>query len=169
MKIKYLFVGLLLSVGILTSCEKDDPEVELTSVKQAAGQWNVTYKVETSPGVFEDIFHVGYTHLSTYNTAANTGEQIWVDDEGNFWDYKVKSNFDPSNLTLSGSELENTSYESKVTITDGKIILDEGRSKTGVQTDSIYFRVSFNDDDEPYGTIYHVSGHRVTGFVEDEF
>jgi len=38
-----------------------------------------------------------------------------------------------------------------------------------VQTNSIYCAVSFDDDEEQLGTVYHVSGYRVTGFVEDEY
>ncbi|WP_187262556.1 lipid-binding protein [Pontibacter beigongshangensis] len=171
MRIKNLLIlAILLIPGLFISCDEDDDlKVENSSTHPVSGDWTVTYKVETSPNVFEDIYGVGETHLLVYNTAADNGQEIWVDDHGNFWAYKVKANVNMSNLTFSGSELGNQSElddptnENQVTITDGKVIKD-GTMVTGARTDSIYFRVSFSDDEAPYGTIYHVSGHRSTGF-----
>jgi hypothetical protein len=53
-------------------------------------------------------------------------------------------------------------------VQQGKVLLKEGRSTSGVVTDSIYFEVSFDDDTPAYGTTYIVSGVRRTGFLEDE-
>ncbi|MFT2007289.1 lipid-binding protein [Pontibacter sp. 13R65] len=165
MKIKNLLIlPILLSVGFLAACDDDDdPKVEYTSTYPVSGDWTVTYKVETSPGVFEDIFDIGETELLIYNTAENNGQQIWIDDHGNFWTFKVKANVDMASLTFSGNELINQEYASQVTIADGKVMKD-ATMVSGARTDSIYFKVSFSDDEEPYGTIYHVSGHRGTGF-----
>lgn len=163
----------LVLLGTLASCEKDAPEVDYTATYPVSGEWWVTYKVETSPGVFEDIYHVGYTPLLTYNTAANKPTEIWVDDHGNFWDFKVKSGLNMPDLSFAVTDAENTSvdskgkpYGNKATISNGKVIKDAGLSRSKVKTDSIYFEVEFSDDP---GTVYHVSGHRRTGFPEDEF
>ncbi len=171
-KFLYLLV-VLFSVGALSSCEKDAPEVKYTATYPVSGEWWVTYKVETSPGVFEDIYHTGYTPLLTYNTAANKPDEIWVDDQGNFWNYKVKSGLNIGSRSFSVKEALNLALDSegkpyniKVNITDGKVIKDGGLSKTKIKTDSIYFKAEFSD--EP-GTVYHVSGHRRTGFPEDQF
>ncbi|WP_161890091.1 lipid-binding protein [Pontibacter russatus] len=175
MKKTYLyFLAILLSVGFLSSCERDAPEIEYTSTFPVSGEWWVTYKVETSPGVFVDAGG-GYSTLLTYNTSDNSGDSIWIDDQGHFWTYKVKAPVNMQNLTFGVEEAPNAAYESMVTIADGKVLLNAAESKTGVQTDSIYFKVSFSDEEDedenvtPYNTIYHVSGHRRTGFLEDDF
>ena len=49
---------------------------------------------------------------------------------------------------------------------EGKIIADGGVSKTGVVVDSIYIKATFSDDP---GTEYEITGHRRTGFVEDDY
>ena len=57
-------------------------------------------------------------------------------------------------------------YDIKVRVTKGQVIPDGGRSKTGVQVDSIYFEVEFADDP---GIIYEISGHGRTGFGDDDY
>jgi len=159
---------LLLAVVFLSSCERDDPEVELVAIGDMAGEWYVTYQVETSPGVFEDVFGVGYTQLITYNTSENTPDSMFIDDLEHFWEYKTIVGVDRANRTFSAPSGENFYYDSDgVVVTNGKVIIGGGESRTGVKTDSIYFEVAFGDD--PNGFTYRVSGHRRTGFVEDEF
>jgi hypothetical protein len=171
MKKIYLYLLALISTaGLLSACEKDDPEVGYTAIGKATGEWWVTYKVETSPGTFEDIYQVGYTPLLSYNTSDNAANLIWLDDQGNFWPYKFKSGFEGSTMTFSATNapsiVQSGGNNFTVNITEGKVILGGGLSKTKVPTDSIYFQAEFSDDP---GTIYHVSGHRRTGFLEDEF
>jgi hypothetical protein len=164
---KLLFVLAFLSAwATLSSCEKDAPEVKYTSTYPVSGEWWVTYKVETSPGKFEDVENAGYTALLTYNTSANKPTEIWVDDHGNFWGFKVKSGLQMNNLSFSVTDASNINDGNKVSITNGKVIRNGGLSRTKIKTDSIYFEVEFSDDP---GTTYHVSGHRRTGFPEDQF
>ncbi|WP_439879665.1 lipid-binding protein [Pontibacter sp. MBLB2868] len=150
----------------MSACEKDAPEVKYTATYPVSGEWWVTYKVETDPGVFEDVEKAGYTPLLTYNTAANKSDAIWVDDQGNFRDFKIKSGLDVASRSFSVKDAINTASDNNVSITEGKVIKDGGVSKTKIKTDSIYFKAEFSD--EP-GTIYHVSGHRRTGFPEDQY
>jgi hypothetical protein len=171
MKFNIIALALVASAFSLSSCERDEPEMKKTEALPLAGEWFVKYEVETSPGVFEDIYHVGYSTLVTSNTAANTKNEIMVSDEGNFWNYKVKANADADNRTFSANQSvsyaldKGAPYDIKVNITDGKVIKDGGRSASGVTTDSIMFNVEFEDDP---GTIYRASGHKRTGFLEDE-
>lgn len=172
MKIKLLYIlTLLISGGFLTSCEKEYPEVQYTSTFPVNGEWWVKYEVETTPGVFEDIYHVGYTPLLTFNTSANRGDSIWVSDQGNFWNYKVKSALNLTERTFSVANKKSAAmdggepYDITVTISNGKVLPGQGRSTSGLQTDSIHFEIEFEDDP---GTIYRASGHRRTGFLEDE-
>jgi hypothetical protein len=166
-KIHLYLLTLLTTAALLSGCEKDDPEVGYTAIGKAAGEWWVTYQVETSPGVLEAAS--GHVPLLSYNTSDNAANQIWL-DEGNIWPFKVKSGFDGSNMSFSATNaasiVQSNNKDFTVTVTEGKVMLGGGMSKTKVVTDSIYFRAEFSDDP---GTIYHISGHRRTGFLEDEY
>ncbi|AKD02212.1 lipid-binding protein [Pontibacter korlensis] len=163
MKLKYtLLLTLFLSLGFLTSCDDDDEEeIAYTATYPISGDWSVTFSIETAPGQFEPL--VEHTEVLIYNTAANVPTEVWIDDEGHFWDFKVRTPININNLTFGGENLENMSYNSQVTVTDGQVFLN-AVEVNNIMRDSIYFRVSFSDDEEPFGTIYHVYGHRSTGF-----
>ncbi|WP_299825072.1 lipid-binding protein [uncultured Pontibacter sp.] len=169
MKLKYtLLLLLFLSLGCFTACDDDDDDdIEFTAAYPIAGDWTVTYSIETAPGQFEPL--LDHAELLIYNTAANVPSEVWVDDHGSFWDFKAKTPTNISDLSFGGENLQNTTRASQVTITDGRVFLN-GAQVNGIQRDSIYFRVSFDDDEDaegnpsPFGTIYHVYGHRSTGF-----
>ena len=169
---KYLLYMLFLTF-IFSACDvKDDFVVEKSKVVDAAGQWFVMYNHETFG---EDPFGVGYTALKTFNTSADDGKEIWVTDEGNFWDYKVKIPINIETMTFgSDNEVTNSvdGYDIKVIIKNGKIIKNASVQPSGAVTDSIYFEVWF-EDLEANGTGIPndkllVSGFRRTGFIEDE-
>jgi hypothetical protein len=170
MKKIYLYLlALITSAGFLSACEKDDPEVGYTAIGKAAGEWWVTYQVETSPGVLEDVYQLGHVPLLTYNTSDNAPNQIWLED-ANIWPFKLKAGFDGSNMSFSAANapsiVQSNDQNFTATVTNGKVLLGSGLSKTKVATDSIYFQIEFSDDP---GTLYHLSGHRRTGFLEDEY
>lgn len=149
---------------IISSCDvKEDFEVEKSKVVVAAGQWYVNYA--DSAGA-----ESGYILLNTFNAAADDGTQLWITDQGGFWDYKAKVPINIDQLTFSGTGLSNASYDSNVDILNGQIFLNGGKSTSGVVTDSIAFDIVFSDSG-PEGTtpeLYKVYGHRRTGFLEDE-
>jgi hypothetical protein len=154
---KFIFIAIVLFT--IVSCEKAfDPGA--TKAKAVANEWWVNYYVG-------GVDQYKTVKLLTYNTAANN-DSIWIDDYGTFWNYKVRSKVDLTNLTFAVDKAQNVSYDSKVTITGGKIMLKAAKSPTGVVTDSIYFKVSFDDDSTPYGTIYEVKGYARTGWAEDD-
>jgi hypothetical protein len=165
MKHIFKYLAIVAFAVAFTSCQ-EEPDPGGTKVQDLAGEWWVKYEVETSPGVYEDILG-GYYKMMTYNTASDT-EEIWVDDLEHFWEYKVKVPVNLTSKTFAVTGAANASYESAVTIESGVIITGGGMSVSGVQTDSIHFVASFDDDDSPFGTQYRVSGHRRTGFLEDE-
>lgn len=155
--------GLLLAV----SCQ-ESPDPGGTATQAVAGEWWVKYYVSDGAGGLIEL-DPGYYKAMTYNTAANTPDSIWVTDLAHFWDFAVKVGFDKSTNTFSASEVTNISYDdSEVTITNGQVLLGQGKSTSGVTTDSIYFVASFNDDSPAYGNEYIIAGHRRTGFLEDE-
>jgi hypothetical protein len=172
MKRNYLYIlTLCLALGIITACEKDDPEIQNTATYPVSGEWWVTYQIRNAEGQLED-YGGGYYPLLTFNTASNRPDSIWISDAHSFWSpngFQVKAGLDLSNRSFAINEGINISTDgTKVRIVNGKVLLNEGRSTSGVVTDSLYMEVAFDDDDEPFGTTYIVSGHRRTGFLEDE-
>lgn len=166
MKIKFFNILLMLSlIGFATSCDRvGDGDVSDdqggTSTQEMAGDWYVKFTVD---GV--DVYNLGYTLLTTYNTAANNGQEMWIDDHGNTWEYKVKAPINYTAQTFSGANLQNQSYDVKMTITEGKILKGAATTTGGNKSDSIVYKVEFADDP---GTIYTVGGYKRTGFAEDE-
>lgn len=157
---------------VVSSCDlKEDYEVEKSKVVEAAGQWFVVYNHET---LGEDPFGAGFTALKTFNTAADDGQEIWLTDEGNFWDYKVKIPIDLQSMTFGGQDTVINAvadYDIKVMVRNGKIIKNASVQPSGATTDSIYFEIWFEDlvdaTEIPNDKLL-VSGFRRTGFLEDE-
>lgn len=182
---KKILIGTFLAAFsgmVLLSCDSDDPNIGRTAGQEIAGEWWVTYTVDG-----EDAGG-GYSEIITSNTAANVNTEMLLSDvvtataaTGNFWTYKIKLPIDPSTKKFSADEVASTALfrgeptETKVIVNNGQIFLKGGRSKTGVETDSIYFEVQFSDETDalnnpiPYHTTFVVSGHRRTGFTEDDF
>ncbi len=168
---------LLLSIAavlFLAGCQ-EDIEPGGTAVEQLAGDWYVKGDAIDESGnvVFEDadLFGVGRFHLITYNTTSNSPSELYINDEGTFWDFIVKINADINALTFQGNDVQNESYDCKVNISNGKILLGATKTPSGSPADSIVFTVSFSDDEYPakYGyAAYRISGYRYTGFSDDE-
>jgi hypothetical protein len=151
---------ILAGIAMVTafSCSKK-PDTGGTAAEKFANEWYVTLYDGTSEAV-------SHAHIYTYNTAANTGE-IWIDDDGNVWDFKAKATADLSALTFSANNYPSKvgNYAVNVTITGGKIIPDGGKSKTGNITDSIAMTIKFSDDP----TTFTLRGHARTRFSEDDY
>lgn len=155
---KNYIISLILVVALFTSCDKkEDYEQINSSVMEISGEWWVDYS--------DGDYHSGLTKLIISNTAADNGQEIWISDEDNFWEYKVKCPVNIDQLTFSGTDLENIQYDVLIQISGGKMLPLAAQSTSGVVTDSIYFEIEFGDDP---GTIYQASGWRKTGFIEDE-
>ena len=75
---------------------------------------------------------------------------------------------DYNNRTFTTNDfIDNTSYDCKVKITDGKILEGAALTPSGMPADSIVYMIQFDDD--PDGLTYKVSGFRRTGFPADDF
>lgn len=161
-------IGLLsLLVFVLAGCEKD--EIGNTATVSLAGEWYVTVDAVDEGGnvTVEDCYGLGHIHMNTYNTAANTPTEMYVDDIENFWDFKVRVKSDVNALTFATEgAVANEKYECNVTIDGGKILLGAATTPHGTPADSIMYYVSFSDD-EP-GMRYKVSGYRYTGLAVDD-
>ncbi|HEY4155286.1 MAG TPA: lipid-binding protein [Puia sp.] len=151
---------LLLCIVIATvSCKKSTFDPGTTYAKKVANGWWVT-ALENGTDV-----GVGYFFLSTYNTSGQP-DSLWVDDNEQFWEFKVKAKIDMSALTLTTDNAQNEYYDSHVTIDNGKILLKAGHSTSGVITDSIYMEAHFDDD--PDAATWTITGTARTGFIEDD-
>ena len=161
---KVLYLATLLLCAVLTtSCEKE--EVGGTATESLAGEWYVTANIVDNGQVIEDPYGIGRFNILTYNTSANTGDEIWVDDMDNFWSFKVKASADVNALTFSASNVQNQSYDCTVTITNAKVIKKGGVQNNGSPADYITMDVEFSDDP---GTIYRLEGVRYSGLAEND-
>jgi len=158
---------IVLLVVTVESCRKD-PKVGGTAVQNLSGEWWV--KIDNGNDPTGD-FGPDYYNFSTYNTASNTPDSMWVDDDNNaksFWDVKGKVHTNVANRTFSAANIDNQDYTSTFTITNGKII-PKGAHASGTKdvVDSIYFEITFSDDPVP-GTLHKVGGYKRTGFAQDD-
>ena len=112
-----------------------------------------------------DELALDYALISSYNTAANDGQYMWVDDNQNIWWFKVKTPVEVESNT--GTDLASSvdGYDITVNITDGEVLKDAATTTGGNTTDSIHMNVEFLDN---HGTIYTIAGYRRTGLIEDQ-
>jgi hypothetical protein len=156
MKPKYFLLYLILA-ALVVSCETlPDPEYEYSVVWPVSGEWWVTYKFDDGTGNIDDWYGVGYTRLLTYNTAANTTDSIWITDNYNFWQFKVKAGLNLNQKTFAVDNGTDLISDDPTTISNGRVIERE-------DGDSIYMEIVWASDPT---TTYICSGRRVKGFLD---
>ena len=160
-KIIFITTGLIL-LGLYACQKYEDPKITDTSTYPLSGEWWVRLMDEGGNVL------VDYVPFLTYNTSSNKGDSMWVDDEGNTWQFKVKAACDVKNKTFKTDSTVSVypGYNIKVDIKDGTVILKGAKTKTGNVTDSIYMKIGFEDDP---GTVYIIAGFRRTGFKADDY
>jgi hypothetical protein len=170
-KIKH-YTSIFIAIVSMTfaSCDKvEDPNIGGTSTEAMAGDWYVQmYEQGEEPSG-------GYALITTHNTAANDGKEMWIDDHLHLWYFKSKTPINLSTLTFSGTDLPSSvdddddpvtdNYDITVTITNGMITIGDTMSSGGNTTNGISFDIEYSDD---AGSIYTVKGYKRTGFAEDE-
>jgi hypothetical protein len=168
---KYSALCCALLALFFVSCESaTDPGG--TAIEKMAGDWWVTVDLADSNGdvVAEDPYGIGHFQMFTYNTAANLPTEMWLEDGGHFWDYKLKVSVNYEARTFSTSDfVENVSYESKVKITAGKVVEGGTTTPSDMPADYIEYLVQFDDDGEDGAVIFKIHGFRRTGFPADDF
>ena len=192
--ISMMAMALMLSMGFSACDVETDEKPGGTNIQDMCGNWDVAVDAVDDAGnvVIEDPFGLGTATVFTYNTASNGTAQMWIDDQGTFWDYKflVDINYETQSLAATdkyyNSDMEeiaaaiaagqtptdskgNPLTAEKATLTDGKILLNGGKNIHGVACDSICFYISFTDDGYPaaYGYAkYRVAGVKHSGFIE---
>ncbi|MBQ9451028.1 MAG: hypothetical protein IJU34_06920 [Bacteroidales bacterium] len=172
---KILTIALALVSLAFISCQKDP--IGGTATQEVSGQWYVQADgVDASGNLpadeYADVYGIGNFLVLTYNTSANTENEIFVDDLGNFWDFKLKVACNLAAKTFGNSgEVPNLNYDCNVWVRNGKIVPNGTKTPSGMPADYIEFEVGF-DDDEDAAELgfdhYKIHGFRYTGFVADE-
>jgi hypothetical protein len=160
--IKILF-GILIFTSFSSCDEGGNPVIGGTTTQDFAGDWFISLK--GSDG--KDVAGGAYSIHHTYNTSANDNT-MWIDDEKHGYWIKCKMTIDLATGTFSAASQDNANDPgSNVTITNGKIEKGAGLSKAGHKVDKITFTARFDYDPAGY-TVIH-TGHKRTGFKEDEY
>lgn len=160
--ISILFLGLV-------SCENngyEDFKQEATPSLAMNGEWYITITDEASGEV--QVEHALHKTFDSNDGKMYITDRILASDPPKFtgWWLETKLDVNTKDLTFSITDALNTADESKVKITEGKIIKNAAKSKDGNVVDSIYFKAVF--DYEPTQVLIY-SGHKRTGFLEDDF
>jgi len=170
---KIAFIAMTFALlTVVTACEEDgygDYDAGGGATEALNGEWYITISDEASGDVYvEHAYHKLYDSNDTLMISDRVpGADAMSTDPSDFtgWMLETKLQSDVKNLTFSSSNSDNIADGSLVTITEGKIIKNGGRSTSGVVVDSIYFKAVF--DYEPTQTLIY-AGHKRTGFEEDE-
>lgn len=157
---KYLILLLTALSVSFTSCD-NETEPGGTAVEKMAGDWWVTATIMQNGNETGDS-GAGHFRMYTYNTAANVPTEMWLEDGGNFRNYKVRVNVDYNARTFTTND-----FVEGVRITEGKIMEGAATTPSGMPADSIVYMIQFDDD--PNGLTYKISGFRRTGFPNDDF
>ena len=150
----------------LASCEKE--EIGGTAVQDMCGEWIVTADAVDANGnvVYEDPYGAGVFELYTYNTNANLSTEMYVDDFGSFWDFRIIVNVDYAAKTFNATGAIDDYWDISVDVKDGAIVKNGTKSPAGYVADSISFKILFEDDDNAADGEYAylwIHGYRRTG------
>jgi hypothetical protein len=151
----------IFTITLLASCDNsgyDDYKPELTPSVEMNGEWYIDISDANGLQV-EHAKHITYDS----NLGNNT---MYINDNKTGWYVKGKVTVDTKNLTFSTTNEPNLIDSGTFTITEGKILKGAAHSKAGNVTDSIYFKGEFSYDP---GHILTFSGHKRTGFLEDNY
>ena len=182
---KKIFTIIALSLALVAvSCKKE--AIENTATVDMAGQWYVQYHGVDANGAimpgFED-FNGGFSLALSFNTSANTPNELFLSDteNSNFLGYQVKVPCDLASMTFgTATAVDNVHPDSyakgegwgkKVTISNGKIMLQAAHTPSGMPADSIVFEIKLEGDTfaAAYGhDHYQVTGYRYTGLAADD-
>lgn len=171
-KSAYLILSIVFAITFTSCDEGGEPDAGATSTVEMSGDWYVQAFVDGEMAA-------DYFKMTSYNTAANDGTEIWLDDNKNFYYFKFKNPINLTGLSFSGSDLASSvvdddpdtedvieTYDINVTVTNGIIVKKGATAPSGTTVDKISYDIVFSDD--PDGTIYHIEGYKRTGFLEDE-
>lgn len=164
--ISLAFMAVALSFGFVSCSVETNEEPGGTNVEKMAGRWDVHVDAVDESGnvLYEDPYGLGTITIMTYNTADNSIDKMWLDDNGKFWSFKMKVDVNYIARTFSCAEQDyDAAGTGTAVVTNGKVLEKATLNLHGMPNDSIVFDVRFSDDPE---TLYRLSGQRYTGFYE---
>lgn len=163
-------------VLFLVSC-KQEYQAPLSNTVDMSGRWWVElYQDYNQDGVVteDDLIYsyhdLGQYGLVTSNIASNSSDTILMYDKLGMFPFTVKFKLpvDLANLTMkpaTGLPIIEDGGSSSVSVISGKILKGAATTLSGGKTDSIFVELEFSEDE---GNWYIFSGHRDTGFPEDQ-
>ena len=169
-KLARISFTILAALIFLAACKKTSMQAN----GYASTQFGNTATVKMSNGWWVNISLPGLGNLtptpvffSTYNTAANSPDSMWLDDLGNGYVFKCVVAVNYPALTFSATNSINI-YDSAetVNILNGKVLPKAGHSRAGNITDSLYMQAIFSDD---LTDTFTIAGTARTGFDEDDY
>ena len=169
-KLKLYALATIALAATMASCDDkrgyDDYEPEVTPTLAMNGEWWVDITDAATGEVY--IEHALHRTFDDNNGRMYISDRITASSPPDFYGWYLESLVDvnTSDLSFSATDEFNFADESSVTITEGKIYKNAGHSRTGVVTDSIAFKAVFDYDP---GTTLLFTGHKRTGFEEDEY
>jgi hypothetical protein len=158
-----------IAIGAASCSDKgyEDYDAGGSSTKNLNGEWYVDIIDEATGDVLvQHILH------RTYDNGKNDGRMFINDYQEGYW-LGGQVNTNAGDLTFSVTDEPNFNDAldddgvplTTFSITEGKVMKNAAHSISGAVTDSIYFKGTFSYDPE---TVIIFSGHKRTGFEEDE-
>lgn len=161
MKTRYLMLTMLI---LLSSACQEDPEIGGTATEALAGEWFIRLLDSDN-----NDLSGGYTSIVTYNSAANSTDEIIFSDQGNIFEkavrLKVPCNIEQLSFGSSAVIKNIWEDESEFILNNGKIFLKSTQTPSGSIADSIRFELT---DVADGNTTYILCGYRRTGWKEDQ-
>ncbi len=156
-------------ITMATSCENngyDDYAQAKTPTVEMNGEWYITITDEANGEV--QVEHALHKTYDSNDGKMYITDRILASNPPKFtgWWLETKLDVNIKDLTFSTTDALNTADNSKVKITEGKILKNAAHSKAGNVTDSIYFKGEFSYDP---GNVLIFSGHKRTGFLDDNY
>lgn len=165
LNISKIFLSLFIITTSISCDDKGYDEFDAGNSPSVAmnGEWFIDIMDEEGNTYAQHTLHKTYDNN---NGKMFISDRVGTTDNFSGWYLVSEVNVDTENLTFNAANAENVSDGSIVNITEGKIIKNAARSKTGTVVDSIYFKGEFDYDP---GVIIIFAGHKRTGFLEDEY
>ena len=147
MKTNYILGIISAIILTMVSCNRADERLDINLKNNISGEWQVSAYLNdqiVSEGFQLDISNVGSTGL----------DSITITESGfDFWNFSVNAAFDLHKgvFYTQLSQCHSSDENIGIKIENGKII----------GSDSIYFEIRFEDDVNPFESVYKVNGKRL--------
>lgn len=150
-----MMIILVFGAACMWACSKDLPDAGGTATEALSNEWWVTDNGST------------VRKISTFNTSSSQ-DSMWVSMTKAPDTFLVKVKVDPASLTFSVQNSKNVNGKriNTVSITNGKILLNGGKSQTGNITDSIYLEAEYSNAP---GVKHIFAGVARTRYEEDDY